>query len=78
MTDPPDRTIDRAESEAYTRARELVLKYGWNSTCFQIVNPGIEYWFGDDGDSVVGYVTSGQNKQRFRTLRLRLCNFIMP
>jgi len=35
-----------------------VLRYGWNSTCFQIVNPGIEHWFGDDGESVVGYVSS--------------------
>lgn len=42
----------------FGRARDLVLRYGWNSTCFQIVNPGIEYWFGDDGGSVVGYVTS--------------------
>jgi phosphatidylglycerol lysyltransferase len=49
MTDP---------ATGYNRARELVLKYGWNSTCFQIVNPGIEYWFGDDGESVVGYVLS--------------------
>ena len=43
----------------FKRARDLVLKYGWNTTCFQIVNPGIEYWFGDDGRSVVGYDTSG-------------------
>ena len=42
----------------FKRARELVLKYGWNSTCFQIVNPGIEHWFGGDGESVIGYVTS--------------------
>jgi len=35
-----------------------VMRYGWNTTCFQIVNPGIEYWFGSDGESVVGYVTS--------------------
>jgi phosphatidylglycerol lysyltransferase len=42
----------------FKRARELVLRHGWNSTCFQIVNPGIEYWFGEDGESVVGYVTS--------------------
>ena len=41
----------------FKRARELVLKYGWNTTCFQIVNPGIEYWFGDDDKSVVGYDT---------------------
>jgi phosphatidylglycerol lysyltransferase len=42
----------------FKRARELVLKYGWNSTCFQIVNPGIEHWFDSDGESVVGYVRS--------------------
>ncbi len=46
----------------YERARQLVLKYGWNSTCFQIVNPGIEYWFGEDGESVVGYVTSARSR----------------
>jgi len=46
----------------YQRARELVNKYGWNTTCFQIVNPGIEYWFGSDGESVVGYVTSERSR----------------
>jgi phosphatidylglycerol lysyltransferase len=44
----------------FERARDLVMRYGWNTTCFQIVNPGIEYWFGDEGRSVVGYVTSGR------------------
>jgi len=48
-----------ADRENYRRARDLVMKYGWNTTCFQIVNPGIEYWFGPDGESVVGYVSSG-------------------
>jgi phosphatidylglycerol lysyltransferase len=47
------------DSNNYRRARDLVMKYGWNTTCFQIVNPGIEYWFGADGESVVGYVSSG-------------------
>jgi phosphatidylglycerol lysyltransferase len=42
----------------FERARDLVMTHGWNTTCFQIVNPGIEYWFGEDGDSVVGYVES--------------------
>lgn len=50
----------RQDKLAYERARELILKYGWNTTCFQIVNPGIQYWFGDDGESVVGFVTSGK------------------
>jgi phosphatidylglycerol lysyltransferase len=43
----------------FERARDLVMRYGWNTTCFQIVNPGIEYWFGSDERSVVGYVRSG-------------------
>ena len=34
------------DSNNYRRARDLVMKHGWNTTCFQIVNPGIEYWFG--------------------------------
>jgi len=46
----------------YERARQLVLKHGWNTTCFQLVNPGIEYWFGSDGGSVVGYATAGRSR----------------
>ncbi|MBV9879553.1 MAG: DUF2156 domain-containing protein [Gemmatirosa sp.] len=38
------------------RARALVLAHGWNATAYQIVNPGIEHWFTDDGDAVVGFV----------------------
>lgn len=40
----------------YEAARKLVLAHGWNSTSFQIVNPGIKRWFSEDGDAVVGYV----------------------
>lgn len=46
------------ENADIARARELVLAHGWNSTSFQIVNPGIERWFADGGDAVVGYVTA--------------------
>ncbi|MGD9588189.1 MAG: phosphatidylglycerol lysyltransferase domain-containing protein [Pyrinomonadaceae bacterium] len=45
-------------SPNYNLARELVLEHGWNTTCFQIVNPGLKYWFGEDGDSVIAYVRS--------------------
>lgn len=38
-------------------ARELVLQYGWNATAYQIVNPGIEHWFSQRGDAVIGYVS---------------------
>lgn len=39
------------------RARELVLRYGWNATAFQVVNPGICHWFSKSGDALIGYVT---------------------
>jgi len=51
--------MNDAGRDNFVKARDLVMKYGWNTTCFQIVNPGIEYWFGEDRDSVVGYVRSG-------------------
>ena len=42
----------------FERARDLVMTHGWNTTCFQIINPGFEYWFGPDGESVVAFVSS--------------------
>ena len=38
----------------FRRTRECVLRFGWNTTCYQIVNPGIRHWHIDD--AVVGYV----------------------
>ena len=61
-TSEMEREVDSYATAGYERARQLVLKHGWNTTCFQIVNPGIEYWFGGDGESVVGYVTSGRSR----------------
>jgi phosphatidylglycerol lysyltransferase len=42
------------------RVRELVLRYGWNATSYQILNPAMEHWFSGDGDAVVGYVRRGR------------------
>jgi phosphatidylglycerol lysyltransferase len=42
----------------FDRAVQLVLALGWNSTCFQILNPGIEHWFSKAGDAVVGFVVA--------------------
>lgn len=39
------------------RARKIVEVHGWNTTCYQILNPGIERWFSADEEAVVGYVT---------------------
>lgn len=40
------------------RAREIVLRHGWNATAYQILNPGIRLWFSQDGDAVAGYVAN--------------------
>jgi len=50
----------RTHNPDISRARDLVLKYGWNSTSFQIVNPGIKRWFSPAADAVVGYVTASR------------------
>ena len=44
--------LDRRE-----RARRLVLRCGWNATAYQILNPGIELWFGENDFAVVGFVS---------------------
>jgi phosphatidylglycerol lysyltransferase len=44
----------------YARARELVIQYGWNSTAYQILNPGISLWFSEGSDAVIGYVEFGR------------------
>ena len=38
------------------RARQLVMRYGWNATAYQILNPGMLDWFSPDGNAVVGFV----------------------
>lgn len=40
----------------YERVREIILHYGWNSTCYQLLNPGFRYWFSAKHDAVAGYV----------------------
>lgn len=42
---------------AVENARGLVLRYGWNATAYQILNPGLDLWFSAAGDAVIGYVT---------------------
>jgi phosphatidylglycerol lysyltransferase len=37
------------------RVRELVIRYGWNATAYQILNPGFSYWFSESAPAVVGY-----------------------
>src|ERR1041385_4921145 len=43
-------------------ARSLVLRYGWNATAFQILNPGVQHWFSVAGDAVIGYATYARTR----------------
>lgn len=56
---------DRIEGASSTgnpeaRARDLVLRFGWNATAYQIINPGMQLWFSSGDDAVVGYVVWGR------------------
>ncbi len=42
-------------ASARRRARALVLRFGWNSMAYQILNPGMTYWFDPSGEGVVGF-----------------------
>lgn len=49
--------------------RDLIVQYGWNATCYQLLNPGIDHWVSDDCQGVVGYVNarkSALGKSRIR------------
>src|SRR5438270_3453995 len=52
----PEMCKNRTAGE---RARELVLRHGWNAMAYQILNPGMRYWFPADGEAVAGYVCAG-------------------
>jgi phosphatidylglycerol lysyltransferase len=58
MSDHLEAVAGSSNSEA--RARELVLRFGWNATAYQIINPGIELWFSSGMDAVAGYVVWGR------------------
>ena len=40
-------------------ARRLALAFGWNTTSYQILNPGIGHWVAPELPAVVGYVRRG-------------------
>jgi phosphatidylglycerol lysyltransferase len=47
------------ETASLTRVREIVLSCGWNSTSYQILNPGIRHWFSAAKKAVIGFVSCG-------------------
>jgi phosphatidylglycerol lysyltransferase len=38
------------------RARELIFRFGWNTTCYQLLNPGITRWFDESREALIGFV----------------------
>jgi phosphatidylglycerol lysyltransferase len=52
-----DRDSDQQENR--WRALALLRRYGWNSTSFQILEPGFLYWF-DGDDACVAYLDTGR------------------
>jgi phosphatidylglycerol lysyltransferase len=40
------------------KTRKLILTHGWNTTSYQILNPGIKRWFSAANDAVVGFVAA--------------------
>jgi phosphatidylglycerol lysyltransferase len=55
MTAPPDG----GDGDDRLRVLALLKRHGWNSTSFQILEPGFRYWF-DGDDACVGYVDTGR------------------
>ncbi len=47
-------------STALQRARSYVMRFGWNSAAYQILNPGIELWFSKYCEAVIGFVRYGR------------------
>lgn len=45
------------ESVSIAEARRIVMAHGWNSTSYQILNPGIGRWFSAPDDAVTGFVS---------------------
>lgn len=46
----------RSDPEDRELARALILRHGWNTTAYQVLNEGFRYWFPPERDAVVGYV----------------------
>ncbi len=59
MNTPAFPSSDRTPAAQIEKARQLVLRHGWNSTSYQIINPGIQRWFDESNDAVVGFVPGG-------------------
>lgn len=61
MAEPPDLVPGMDPGgDPVQRARQLALRFGWNATSYQILNPGIDLWFSRSNEAVAGYVDHGR------------------
>ncbi len=51
-------TVNTRRSDPRPRVLELLRRYGWNATSFQLLDPDFDYWFGGE-DACVAYVDTG-------------------
>ncbi|MFP2910170.1 phosphatidylglycerol lysyltransferase domain-containing protein, partial [Pyxidicoccus sp. 3LFB2] len=51
--------VPEVASGERARVLELLRRYGWNATSFQVLQPGFGYWFDPAGDACVAYVDTG-------------------
>jgi phosphatidylglycerol lysyltransferase len=52
-------TDDEDTNDVRLRVLEVLRRYGWNATSFQILEPGFSYWFSDP-EACVAYVDTGR------------------
>lgn len=45
----------KSKQAELAETRRLILAYGWNTTSYQILNPGFNRWFSREGDAVIGW-----------------------
>lgn len=50
------RSTEQQREASIEKARRAVMTYGWNSTSYQILNPGISHWFSGTNNAVTGFV----------------------
>jgi len=52
--------LENAAAVSREEIRQLVMTYGWNTTAYQILNPGFAYWFAPGVPAVAAYVRRGK------------------
>ena len=50
--------ISPEKRQLLNQARNIILKYGWNTTSYQILNPGISRWFSSVNESLIGFIST--------------------